>query len=692
LSILGGFDAVIELGVNVIAEKLRSVSVGGSSLNPPTELSFGDTTNGADFLILDAIDVSLVVGESGIVAKVPFDESTIYYNGHTVRPLKGVITITGRIAAGFVNPTDFTSTLCDLFLVLPGGNAVVQVSWDTGAATQNALGSLSSTDRQDMEAKLKTQVWNAINRQRPSASLNFNMDDSRDGLLGKYGLRFRSVLVQNIDANTIGVFCMALLSTSTPNAPDRTEQGQVGKIGVAMSVSPGMFQRLVFCPAIAEKLMSAWDPKTQTADDFMASVSANLPSQCGTGDFVKLSGYSIPLLGSASLKDIATTFQDGSVLVSGKIVAGVASNDYCWRIAIDFNSNAYLSVVNGAVQIKLDPDPPNTSSYVDVNWYCAPLYIVPLAVAAAPTAGIILGSPYIDGITSMLVSKLVNKPLNLNQTEQVGLDGLHLGQVDVKPDRMTLHGSVATTLVPAPNPRGVTLEITGEQILSQVLVGSGTYHYPGSMTCKAKPYPYDEFTQQDVRTVTATATLMGSAPTFTWKIEGQPLTNPSGTLEVSVPATIPQPGDFPGKDTVSLGLQKTTVDYQVISPTEIQLTPHGTFDYAVNVAVECTSLENFASTDNLFVNFTDRVIAMGGNYEQDMEQCALATRLLVGKLRTRPQATPLGEVPNYDETVEILGEAIATNKVGATEALGAAGQVFGNRIFEDVLNAIGNAE
>ena len=50
----------------------------------------------------------------------------------------------------------------------------------------------------------------------------------------------------------------------------------------------------------------------------------------------------------------------------------------------------------------------------------------------------------VDGITSMLVSKFVNKPLNLNQTEQVGLTGLELLEVVVTPDRLTMLGSVST--------------------------------------------------------------------------------------------------------------------------------------------------------------------------------------------------------------------------------------------------------
>lgn len=692
MSILAGFDAVIELGVDIIADKLRNVSIGGILLDPPTEIQLGDTTNGADILILDPIAIALTVGTDGITATVPFQDSTIYYNGQTVRPLKGAFTITGIIGPEGVASSDPTSTLNDLFLhVPPPVSGGVDLKWDSGAQTQSALGGLNPTDRANLESSVKEAVWLAIDENSPRAQLNFNLDDTRDGLLGKFGLRFRSVTVQNIDANTIGVFCMLLLSSTQPAAVVRHEPGLAG-IGAAMSLSEAAFCKLVFSPSIAETDIAPWDKK-QPPDDFLAGVAAGVPSPCDNGDFITLTSIPpVPVLGPVSLKQIAATFQDGSLLISGELVAGVASNDYCWRVAIDFWTNADLSVHNGAVQTKLDPDPPNTSSHIDINWYCVPLWLPVFAVVEATTFVIVPGAGYAlaNDITSMLVAKFANKPLNMNQTEQVGIDGLELLNVVVKPDRLTLLGIVSTPPPSEPQVRGVTLQVTNEQPQNMTEVGSGTYHYPGSMVCKAQDYPYTEYSQEDVLTLSATATLMGSDPSFTWSVAGNLLTGSSGTLTVTVPATIPQPGDLPGKDTVGLGMQTTTVDYQVKSPTELVLVGHGGFDYSVDVAVQCTSLGGFVSSDNLFASFTNRVMDMGGNYDQAMAACALASRLLVNKLRTRPHVGPVGgDPPNYGDTVQILGEAIRQNKPGATEMLIALNKVFGNQLIGDVLRSSG---
>ena len=95
------------------------------------------------------------------------------------------------------------------------------------------------------------------------------------------------------------------------------------------------------------------------------------------------------------------------------------------------------------------------------------------------------------------------------------------------------------------------MEISSEHPENVTEVGTGTYHFPGSVVCKAKDYPYAEYTQQDVLTISASEHLMGSAPSFSWTVAGEAITDISGTLTVAVPATILQPGDLPGKNTES---------------------------------------------------------------------------------------------------------------------------------------------
>ncbi len=124
-------------------------------------------------------------------------------------------------------------------------------------------------------------------------------------------------------------------------------------------------------------------------------------------------------------------------------------------------------------------------------------------------------------------------------------------------------------------------------------------------------------------------------------------------------------------------MQTTTVDYELTSPTVLQLTGHGDFDYSVDVAVQYTSLGGFTASDNLFAIFTNHLIEMGDNYDDDMAACALASRLIVNKLRTKVQSVPLGGDPlGYLEAIQVLRGAVLENKVGAAETLAAFSQAM----------------
>jgi hypothetical protein len=676
MSILSGFDAVVELGVGIIEEKLRAISIGGNPLDAPTEILVGDTNQGADLIILDPIGIALSVGTNGITISVSFDDSTVYFEGNAVRPLKGALTIKGEIDQVPANPNDSTSTLQDIGLIVRS----VSVAWDSGSSTQGALAGLSSDERSKLEGGLSLLTMTTINENAPHAGLTFNTDETRNGLLGTFGLRFRSVQVQNIDAQTIGLFCVALLDTTAPASITRTEAGIVGKSGAAVSLSQATFQQLVFCPGVAQSLMAAFDPKTETADQYADQVSANMPSICGKGDYV-------PISGALKLVNVDPTFETGHIKLSGQAVRGKAGDVFCFRAVADFNTDIYMTVKNGAVSMTLIPDPPNINAYVEVSWFCFLLYFA--AAFVTPITGAITIFLIVVGecLTNTLAPQLVKKPLDLNQTEQVGFDSFTLKSVDIVPDRLTLHGNVAAAQPVEHDPRGVVLQITHEEATNKEQVGSGIYHYPGSVVCPPKDYAYNEFTQDDVLTLQATPHLMGSDPSIEWTVGGLPLTDTKGTLTLEVPATIPQPGDLPGKDTVSLGMQTTTVDYEFTNPTTIQLTGHGDFDYAVDVAVEYTSLGGFTASDNLFAVFTNHLIEMLDNYDQDMAACALATRLTVDKLRTKVQSIPLGGDPlGYREAIQVVREAVLTNKVGAAETLAALSQTVGLRVFSDVLS------
>jgi hypothetical protein len=595
-------------------------------------------------MLLDPIAFSLEVGTNGISISIPFDETAVFFKGQVISPLKGILEIDGTIDQF---QKDMTNHLFDIGLIVPP--AGVSIKWDTGTSTQNALGALSSADRASMEALIKTGVWAEISSNTPGAGLLFNEDENKDGLLGKAGLRFRSVTVQNIDAHTIGLFCMMILANDTPSSVVRTDPGLPGSLGAALSMSGPTFQQLIFCPGITESLVSKFDPTTQTPDQFAQLVHDKMPPACGTVDYV-------PLSGGLKLTNILARLENGYVQVNGTAIQG-KTDVYCFRLVANFWTHLLLSVKSdGTITASLVPNPPNITTYIDVSWFCVILYFV-AAFVLSPIAGFlavwILFT--LDWLANILVPMLApSLNLGLGQSEQVGLAGFTLQKIDIFSDRLTLLGKVKVATPPTPTlspGRSVDLAVTDDQATNETEIGSGTYHFPGSKYCKAKDYPYTESTDEEQVTLTAT------------------------------PHFMPQPGDL----ITSLGVQTTKVSYGLVDPKTLQLTGHGAFNYGVKVTVECDSDENFVATAEYIVGFTNHTIAMGGGFDDDMKKCGMAARLAINLLRTIPQAVPRGGDLTYGEVVQILREAALQGHPGAAEGIATAVTVYGAKVIADIL-------
>jgi hypothetical protein len=679
MSVLAGFDLVIELNSKIIENAIAATPFGSSTLSPPTEIVVGDKTNGVDATLLDPITFSLEVGSNGVTISIPFDETTVYFNGQTVAPLKGTLVLNGTIS-DFIK--DSTNQLFDIGLFV--SPADVSINWDPtpGSYTQNALGALSSSDRMSMESGMMADVSKEIGNNRPSAGMSFNEDSTKDGLLGKSGLRFRSVdEVQNIDAHTIGIFVTMLLSSVPPPSVVRTDPGLPGDFQATVSVSQGTFSQLIFCPAVTESLVSKFDPTTQTPDQFAAIVNSKMPSACGTADYV-------PISGGLKLTNIFATLESGFVQVGGTAILG-KTDVYCFRLVADFNSHLIFSVKNGAIQTKLNPNPPNITSWVDVSWYCFLLYFL-AAFVAFPITVLLVGWILLSvEWLALVLGPMMAPGLNLGSTEQVGLTGFTIQKVDTLPDRLTLTGTVQVAPPPPPGPgRSVVLAITDQQMTNETKIGIGTYHYPGSKYCKKGDYTYIESTDEEQVKLTATPHFMGPDPTFKWTVGGIPIVASSGDLTLGVGATIPQPGGF----SLTLATQQTTVSYLLDDPTTLQLTGHGAFNYSLKVTVECDSDTGFVATDEQIVEFTNYTITMLDGYDQAMKNCGLVTRLAIDLLRTVPQVVPRGgDGPDYEQTVQILREAVLQGKAGATDGLIEGVRLYGTKLIDDMLAPSGGA-
>lgn len=676
MTILAGFDLVLEINSKVIEDAIASTPFGGTTLSPPAEVVVGDTTNGIDAILLDPVTFSLGAGTNGISISIPFDETTVYYNGQAVGPVKGVLQLNGTIDQF---ETESTNKLFDIGLLLPPTG--VSIDWDSGSYTQNALGTLSSSDRASMESNIKTATWLAISNNKPSAGISFNEDDSKDGLLGKTGLRFRSVTVQNINSTTIGLFCMMLVANDTPSSVVRSDPGLPGPLGAAMSLSGACFQKLIFCPAITESLVSKFDPSTQTPDQFAAIVNSQMPSGCGTADYV-------PLSGGLKLTNISSSLETGYVQVNGTAIQG-KTDVYCFRLVANFDTQLSFSVSKGAISASINPNPPHIVSYVDVSWFCFLLYFA-AALAASPITAllaiwILISVEWLAFTFVPVLAPGLN--VGLGATEQVGLNGFTLSSIDVLPERFTLLGTVAVKARPAPGPvRGIVLALTNDITTDQQQIGGGTYHFPGSKFCKAKDYSYTESTDEEQITYTATPHFLGQNPSYKWTLGGVLLTGTSGEVALSVAAAIPEPGDL----TMNLGFQNTTVSYLFTNSLTVPLTGQGAFNYGVTVQVEADTTTGFVATDSAMAVFTNHTIQMLDDWDSDMAKCKMASEMAINLLRTIPQAIPRGgDGPDYMETVQVLREAVLQGRAGAQEGVMEGVRVYGSQLIEDILRSAG---
>ena len=341
MTLLAGFDMVIEISRSALEGLIGSASLGGQSLTPPTEMHQASGPNSIDLMVLQPLSLSLSPGATNwATIDIPFEDSTFTLSGTTLGPVKGTLSIAGFFEMLTVNGTDPNKPpFAQQVAFFP---KAVTHSFDTTVAySANALNALA--DRTKFEQTIDADLSVALAGNPLPAGPMWMIDPTQNGSLGG---RFCDVTVDVIGTESIGLF--GILLAFNEGSGDSTQATSVLGAGesVAVRLSPRAFHDLVWCPQWAGAAAAALADQPAKLAQFVAQ---NAPPDCGSGE--------LPLSGGTTLSGTSIQFEDGFIHMSGNVFRG-NEGAYCFRVDVSFQTDLSFEIQNGKLQPNLSPNPP----------------------------------------------------------------------------------------------------------------------------------------------------------------------------------------------------------------------------------------------------------------------------------------------------------------------------------------------
>ena len=642
MSLMAGFDLVAEISNETIRKLLlKNLKIGGAAVTPPFELSLpisGGGASGTAHLIVSDLQLDLN-GDDTITLTLSFKQTSVMVTSPvslTVCPLAGDITI--KAALQLVNAGGSARQVS-----VNLGGATVAINW-SAASNQEISNDLSGTGISPAVFKsAATQAITSYVKSTPSPTipLAFNVVAGVNGTLTP-SLQFEKLEVHCIpnasrSKQALGIFGILLVANhSKGNKNQKTSTAiTAANDGVCISIAPGAFHSLVFCPAIATALGVG---------------AGSLPPTCGNNPGFSTQGVTI--------SNISDSFANGHINVNG----AVFKSGFCYDASGTFHGEITLSASGSTLTPDLKMDQPNVE--VDIPWYCylaAAFVLGPIGVALAAVVDVIA-----DKIASALAGDALKKALGtgIPGVGVGGLTGAQFSSVAITTEGLTIQGTVPQ-FVPQPS-NTPQLNLDGSVITtSKQEVGSGIFHT--QVWCKEeKDYPYTEYTQQQKATYTLTGKMvtLPITPHFSLGAGDSTvaLTGSSGTVALSnVNTHYPMPlatGGTALKQTVHVGY--------TITGTTVKLTntaSEGNFSVQLNAtATDCAgaTMKNAANQQLktvAFIKFEGAHVDIGGGYADDVQECAQKMRELIDKISDKfkiSQKVPIWQQVNYPSPEEML--------------------------------------
>ena len=599
MSLLAGFDFVTEISNAAILKLIKSeMRIGEVLLNPPFDLTIPFAV-GSGHLIVDDLQLDLTDDDT-VNLHFSFSNSSVevqYIISRVICSLSGKLSIK-----------------LPLKLELARGNTL-QVAADTGVAivtveytaeTEQAI--VTALDGTGLTLELfKSSVQKMVTdfvRSMPITTfpIGYKVIPGVDGSISP--LQFSSLQVHCIghssrDQQALGLFGNLLISTqNNGNHADKTSTSIASGSDVSISISPGAFHSLIFCPAIAKALGRT-----------------SVPQSCGNSP-VKVGGL--------TLTSLVESFGNGQINLFGN----VEKSGFCYESSGYFNGNILLKVFGTTLSSSVQINEPNITTNIDFLCY---------------VAGTVLGGIYVTEILFIIDEILDNSDLSSTLQDTLGaglgtmtnLGGLVLAtisSVSIEPEGLILQGMIPL-IVPPPLDRSVSIvgsvHTRPTSIFEENILSMGTYHT--KLWCMGeKDYPYTEYAQYQIATYDLKVHLVATPlrrAVYAVKAGSGRVELDSDSLSVTLPGVTcmyPLPLATAGTKVI----QDVHLDCK-IKGTQIELQnrpEEGNFfiELEASSLLDCKGeILNISKTPSTYLFFEGSHVEIGGGHLEDTIHCQL---------------------------------------------------------------------
>ncbi|HEX4824723.1 MAG TPA: hypothetical protein VFV19_10435 [Candidatus Polarisedimenticolaceae bacterium] len=661
MSRLAGFDLSIEITADAILRLIESTVTNpfdGTPLVAPFELSLV-----AAHLIVETLTLTADEPGNAFVLGFVFDDSTVFDTQVFGAPL---------ISSATVDSLDGTISFRIPVQNTPAGSAEIVPFLDFASATISVDFSPGSDARltaagetpANVEAKAASLVRLGVSGMKPIALdkvIPFTLVAAGDGQLyptdytdpvnpykalcasPTMDLEFVSVRAfAKRDAVTSQDFLVVFGEVIAQNVGNgdpsqKTTTSLSAGDDLCISLSPEIFKRFFFCPAISCALTTA------KLDD-----KKHVQSQCGTD--------TIDLGSDRKLTRLDFQFQDGSIALD---IAG-RYEPTCLTGVAQLPATLTFQVAGGAVALSANFGQLQFQASVDDwCWALAGIFGGPVGLAVAGALQAIadsFGSRLDDFVKSFADFGATGGLFKLPQAT--------VNDVVVTPEDLTF-GATGTVALPAGKREGLAL--VGSAVpVSQTAVPQPDGNIQGTLSipagCMAGDYPFTEYSQQIVATYQAVPTLLGQPLQFEWRVSAGATTvllaPGSGTLEIPDVDTLYDLSTIPVTQPVHL-------DYS-LGPDTLTLRNHpgeGTFWIGIDLLVTDPvgrTAEALASTP-----IKGDEVDIGGGYLERLQYCL---RKLMDEIKAAVTPRPI-RVPPW-VPVNYPAPDVLTKLITAVAAVG----------------------